>query len=58
MTAINDNWTRRCLIVPSSHIVLAKSLCEGITPGDSGKGMFAVPISSTGSTPATNKPVM
>jgi hypothetical protein len=50
---MSNEWVRRCLIVPAVYAPLARALCKGLAPGDSGKGMFAVPLSPIGSPPAT-----
>lgn len=47
------NWTHRCLIVPNAYVALARGLASGIA-GASAQGMWSVPLSPTGSLPATH----
>jgi len=48
------NYVNRCMIVPAAYAPLARALCAGMTPGDSGSGMFAAGLSATGNAPATH----
>lgn len=46
-------WLHRCLIVPDAYVTLARALASGIA-GASAQGMWSVPLSATGTLPATH----
>lgn len=46
---MSNEWVHRCLIIPTAYTPLARALCDELAPVTSGSGMFAVPMSSTGS---------
>lgn len=48
------NYVERCMIVPSAYAPMARALCEGVAPGQSGDGMFTRGLSATGNAPATH----
>lgn len=47
-------YVPRCLIVPAAFAPLARSLCNGLTPGGSGAGMLSTPVSASGAGVATH----
>ena len=47
------SWVHRCMIVPTEHVELARSLCATLA-GDGGSGMFTTALSATGQDPATH----
>lgn len=46
-------WVHRCMIVPTEHVDLARSLCATLA-GEGGSGMFTTPLSPTGDYPPTH----
>lgn len=48
------HYVNRCLIAPAAYTPLARALCNGLAPGDSGSGMLATPLSINGALPATH----
>lgn len=47
------SWTYRCLIVPDTHVALARELTATVV-GAPGAGMYTTPLSPTGEMPATH----
>ena len=47
------SWVHRCMIVPTEHVELARSLCAALA-GDGGTGMFTTALSATGQDQATH----
>lgn len=43
------SWSHRTIIVPAAYAPLARSLAEGVAPGDSGKGMWATELEAKAS---------
>ena len=50
---MNNYWTHRCLIMPDSHVTLARTLCETIA-GPSGSNMWNTPLSTSGNLPISH----
>lgn len=48
-----DVWAHRCLIVPSVHADLARTLAAALA-GSAGAGMWTTSLSATGGLPATH----
>lgn len=47
-------WVHRTMIVPVSHVVMARNICATLPPSNSGAGMFTTPLSALGILPATH----
>lgn len=49
-----STWTHRTMVVPATHVAMARTICETLAPGGSGGGMFTTPCSALGILPATH----
>lgn len=46
-------WVSRTIIVPDAAVAAARAACEALA-GSGGSGMYSVPLSPTGESPATH----